>query len=59
MCSPPVRPKGLYLKCFLGLAELLKESLELRLQSRSPFCHCLWHLARWLRVYLGSDRLSL
>ena len=38
---------------------MLKESLKLRLQRRSPFRHCLWHLARWLMVYLGSDWLSL
>jgi hypothetical protein len=38
---------------------LLKESLKLCLQSRSPFCNCLRYLARWLRVCLGSDPLSL
>ena len=34
---------------------MLKKSLELCLQSRSPFRHCFWRLAGWLMVYLGSD----
>ena len=38
---------------------MLKESLELCLQSRSPFRYGLRHLAKWLRLYLGRDLLSL
>ncbi len=38
---------------------MLKESLELRLQSRNPFRYGLRHLAKWLRLHLGRDLLNL